>query len=161
MLPTAYSHLLAALQSMGRSWIQGSLEAILQMAWETSGLLLLPLKPPTSCIMWCQYASSFTEATTPCADFGLAQLAQSGSRLQSVLLYHIMPGGAYTLDQLAGAGNVTTLLGKDLGANATYPLQWGRNSTGDVRLWLLFPEQLSLTFAAGCRMAQWVSCECE
>ena len=49
-----------------------------------------------------------------------------------MLLYHIMPGGAFTLDQLAGAGNVTTLLGKDLGANATYPLQWGRNSTGDV-----------------------------
>ena len=65
-----------------------------------------------------------------CADFGLAQLAQSGSRLKSVLLYHMMPGGAFTLDQLAGAGNVTTLLGQDL--NASYPLQWGKNGTGDV-----------------------------
>ena len=64
------------------------------------------------------------------ADFGLAQLAQSGSRLKSVLLYHMMPGGAFTLDQLASAGNVTTLLGQDL--NASYPLQWGKNSTGDV-----------------------------
>ncbi len=68
-----------------------------------------------------------------CADFGLAQLAQSGSRLKSVLLYHMMPGGAFTLDQLAGAGNVTTLLGQDL--NASYPLQWGKNSTGDVSLY--------------------------
>ncbi len=71
------------------------------------------------------------------ADFGLDQLAQSGSRLKSVLLYHIMPGGAYTLDQLAGAGNVTTLLGKDL--NAPYPLQWGQNNTGDVSRPLLEP----------------------
>ena len=47
-----------------------------------------------------------------------------------MLLYHIMPGGAYTMDQLAGAGNVTTLLGQDL--NAPYPLQWGKNNTGDV-----------------------------
>ena len=65
-----------------------------------------------------------------CADFGLDQLAQSGSRLKSVLLYHIMPGGAYTLDHLAVTGNVTTLLGQDL--NAPYPLQWGKNNTGDV-----------------------------
>ncbi len=65
------------------------------------------------------------------ADFGLKQLAQSGSRLKSVLLYHIMPGGAFTLDQLASAGNVTTLLGQD--SSASYPLQWGKNSTGDVR----------------------------
>ena len=65
------------------------------------------------------------------ADFGLRQLAQSGSRLKSVLLYHIMPGGAFTLDQLASAGNVTTLLGQD--SSASYPLQWGKNSTGDVR----------------------------
>ena len=96
-----------------------------------------------------------------CADFGLAQLAQSGSRLQSVLLYHIMPGGAYALDQLAGAGNVTTLLGKDLGANATYPLQWGRNSTADVRVLLWLPEHLSLTYVAGVRMwSQWALCAC-
>ena len=84
--------------------------------------------------MRCHSGAAVQRAVTACADFGLAQLAQSGSRLQSVLLYHIMPGGAYTLDQLAGAGNVTTLLGSDLGANATYPLQWGTNSTGDVRL---------------------------
>ena len=64
------------------------------------------------------------------ADFGLAQLAQSGSRLKSVLLYHMMPGGAFSLDQLANAGNVTTLLGQDL--NTSYPLQFGKNSTGDV-----------------------------
>ncbi|CAL5228405.1 g11533 [Coccomyxa viridis] len=63
-------------------------------------------------------------------DFGLAQLAQSGSRLKSVLLYHMMPGGAFSLDQLANAGNVTTLLGQDL--NTSYPLQFGKNSTGDV-----------------------------
>ena len=88
----------------------------------------------------------------PCADFGLAQLAQSGSRLQSVLLYHIMPGGAYTLDQLAGAGNVTTLLGSDLGANATYHLQWGTNSTGDVRLLLWLPEHSSHVIMAQSRM---------
>lgn len=67
------------------------------------------------------------------ADFGLNQLAQSGSRLKSVLLYHIMPGGAFSLDQLAAAGNVTTLLGQDL--NAPYPLQWGKNATGDVSAW--------------------------
>ena len=42
----------------------------------------------------------------------------------------MMPGGAFSLDQLASAGNVTTLLGQDL--NASYPLQFGKNSTGDV-----------------------------
>ena len=75
------------------------------------------------------FCMSLTE-TALCADFGLAQLAQSGSRLKSVLLYHMMPGGAFSLDQLASAGNVTTLLGQDL--NASYPLQFGKNSTGDV-----------------------------
>lgn len=64
------------------------------------------------------------------ADYGLDKLATAGTRLKSVLLYHISPNGSLTLDQLGAAGNLTTVLGQDL--NASYPLLAGVNSTNGV-----------------------------
>ncbi len=65
------------------------------------------------------------------ADYGLDKLATAGTRLKSVLLYHISPNGSLTPDQLGAAGNLTTVLGRDL--NASYPLLAGVNSTNGVR----------------------------
>lgn len=65
-----------------------------------------------------------------CPDFGLDQLAKSGTRLKSVLLYHVLPGGAYSSAQLAAAGRANTVLGQDL--NAAYPVQLSTNATHGV-----------------------------
>ena len=64
------------------------------------------------------------------ADYGLDKLATAGTRLKSVLLYHIHPSGSLTLGQLSAAGNLTTVLGQDL--NANYPLQASTNTTNGV-----------------------------
>ena len=65
------------------------------------------------------------------AGFGLDQLAKSGGKLKSVLLYHVLPNGAFTPAQLAAAGSANTLLGRDLGAS--YPLSFATNATQGVR----------------------------
>ncbi|CAL8466019.1 g5555 [Coccomyxa elongata] len=70
-------------------------------------------------------------------DYGLDKLATAGTRLKSVLLYHISPNGSLTLDQLGAAGNLTTVLGQDL--NASYPLLAGVNSTNGAVVDGLFP----------------------
>ena len=64
------------------------------------------------------------------ADVGLAQLAAAGTRLKSVLLYHIHPNDSLTLGQLSEAGNLSTVLGQDL--NADYPLTTSTNATNGV-----------------------------
>jgi hypothetical protein len=48
-----------------------------------------------------------------------------------VLLYHVLPNGAFTPAQLAAAGRANTLLGADLGAS--YPLSFSTNATNGVR----------------------------
>ena len=63
-------------------------------------------------------------------DFGLDQLAKSGTRLKSVLLYHVLPGGAYSAAQLAAATSADTVLGQDL--SAAYPVQLSMNATNGV-----------------------------
>ena len=65
-----------------------------------------------------------------CTDFGLDQLAKSGTRLKSVLLYHVLPGGAYSVAQLKAATRANTVLGQDL--NAAYPVQLSANATQGV-----------------------------
>lgn len=70
-----------------------------------------------------------------CADYGLDKLAAAGTKLKSVLLYHIHPNGSLSLDQLSAPGNISTVLGQDL--NAPYPLQTGANATNGVRAPLL------------------------
>ncbi|BDA48212.1 Uncharacterized protein sll1483 at N-terminal half [Coccomyxa sp. Obi] len=70
-------------------------------------------------------------------DYGLDKLARAGTRLKSVLLYHISPNGSLNLDQLSTAGNLTTVLGRDL--NASYPLLAGVNSTNGAVVDGLFP----------------------
>ena len=65
------------------------------------------------------------------ADFGLDQLAKSGTRLKSVLLYHVLPGGSFGLNQLAAAASANSLLGQDL--SAAYPLRFATNSSNGVR----------------------------
>ena len=91
----------------------------------------------------------------PCADFGLDQLAKAGSKLQSVLLYHVLPNGAFTPAQLAAARSDNTLLGSNL--TASYPLSFSTNATNGVRFWQCLS---ALLLHAGGMQACWYCTMC-